>query len=143
MTDSTPEDGEPTSFGQKTKNWYEKHKSKLRVALGVTLAVGLGLVVATNLHGRPDGERFDAEDIGEWEPESGPEVPDEPRRSVLDPDRSPFLRRLPPGQRASEAAKERYRELTGNDLPPGYTVVRRWMFLDDASEDEDPGEAAA
>ncbi|MGY1584738.1 hypothetical protein [Streptomyces sp. MN13] len=141
MTDSTPEVGEPTSFGQKTKTWYEKHKPKIRVAFGVTLAVGLAVVA--HLHERQDSERYDAEDIEDsHEPDAGSE-PTEPRQSSLDPDRDPFLRRLPPGHRASEAAKERYRELTGNELPAGYTVVRRWMYRDDASEEEDPGEAAA
>lgn len=141
VNDSTPEDDEATSFAQKTKVWYKKHEPKIRVVFGVTLAVGL--VVVAHLYLRQDGERYDAEEIGDSpEPESGSE-PKEPRQSSLDPDRDPFLRRLPPGHRASEAAKERYRELTGNELPPGYTVVRRWMYLDDASEEEDPGEAAA
>jgi hypothetical protein len=140
-SEPTPEDSGPTSFGEKTKNWYERHKPKIRIVGTVTLAVGL--IVVTHLVTRRDGERYDAEDIGDGEPDSGREATDKTRQSVLDPDRDPFLRRLPPGQRASEAAKARYRELTGNELPPGYTVVRRWMFLDDATEDEDPGEAAA
>ncbi|MGW4559932.1 hypothetical protein ACWEOV_40920 [Streptomyces sp. NPDC004365] len=138
MNDSTPEDDEPTSFSQKTKDWYEKHKPKIRVAFGVTLAVGLGLV-AVALHQRQNGEGCGMEDIGDsLEPE-----PTEPRQSSLDPDRDPFLRRLPLGHRASGAARERYRELTGDELPPGYTVVRRWMYLGEASEEEEPGEAAA
>ncbi|MGW1817100.1 hypothetical protein ACWCQM_26445 [Streptomyces sp. NPDC002125] len=138
-SEPTPEGGDPTSFAEKTKDWYGRHKPKIRVALGVTLAVGL--VVVAHLHGRRDGERYDAEDIGDFEPDSDREATDEPRQSALDPDRDPFLRRLPAGQQASEAAKERYRELTGNELPSGYTLVRRWFFLNPG--DEDPGEAAA
>lgn len=151
-SERTPEDGEPTSFREKTKDWYERHKPKIRVAFGVTLAVSL--VVVAHLYQKQDGERYDAEDIEDSpEPDAVSEPteprqpsvsePTEPRQSSLDPDRDPFLRRLPPGHRASEAAKERYRELTGNELPPGYTVVRRWMYRDDASEEVDPGEAAA
>ncbi|MET9528023.1 hypothetical protein [Streptomyces coeruleorubidus] len=139
MNDSTPEDGEPTSFAEKTKNWYERHKPKIRIVGAVTLAVGLAVVA--HLATRQDGERYDAEDIGDSDPVSGCEATDEPRRSSLDPDRDPFLRRLPAGQQAGEAAKARYKELTGNDLPPGYTLVRRWFYL--SPDGEDPGEAAA
>ncbi|MEV6479036.1 hypothetical protein [Streptomyces sp. NPDC051576] len=138
-SEPTPEGGEPTSFAEKTKGWYERHKPKIHVALGVTLAVGL--VGVAHLRRRREGERYDAEDIGDFEPNSGHEATDEPRQSALDPDCDPFLRRLPDGQQASEAAKQRYRELTGNELPPGYTLVRRWFFLNPG--DEDPGEAAA
>ncbi|MFD6080578.1 hypothetical protein ACFWG5_33935 [Streptomyces hydrogenans] len=142
MTDSMPpEDGEPTSFVKKTKSWYGKHKPKIRVALGVTLAVGLAVV--THLHERAEAERYDAEDIGDSESFSDREATDEPRQSFLDPDRDPFLRRLPAVQRASEEANARYRELRGCDLPPGYTCVRPWSFLTRDDEDEDPGEVAA
>ncbi|MEU5119058.1 hypothetical protein [Streptomyces asoensis] len=134
MNDSTPEDGEPY-FAEKTKNWYERHKPKIRIVGAVTLAV------VAHLATRQDGERYDAEDIGDAGPVSGREATDEPRRSSRDPDRDPFLRRLPAGQQASEAAKARYKELTGNDLPPGYTLVRRWFYL--SPEDENAGEAAA
>ncbi|MFI6209980.1 hypothetical protein ACIBAI_26990 [Streptomyces sp. NPDC051041] len=139
MHDSTPEDGEPTSFVEKTKSWYERHKPKIRIIGAVTLAVGLAVVA--HLATRQDGERYDAEDIEDSNQVSGREAMDEPRRSSLDPDRDPFLRRLPAGQQASEAAKARYKELTGNDLPPGYTLVRRWFYL--SPGDDDPGEAAA
>ncbi|WEV25443.1 hypothetical protein OYE22_09740 [Streptomyces sp. 71268] len=123
MTDSPlPEDCEPTSFVEKTKNWYGKHKPKIRIALGVTLTVGLAVV--TRLH-----ERYDAEDIGDSESFSDREATDEPRQAFLDPDRDPFLRRLPAGQRASGEANARYRELRDCDLPPGYTCVRPWSFV--------------
>lgn len=141
VTDSTPGDGEPPSLAEKTKDWYKKHKPKVRFAFGVTLAVGLGLVVAARRHEGQDGEGYDAEDNQDRQPVSDRETTNTPRQSTLDPDRDPFLRRLPPGQQASEAAKERYRELTGNELPPGYTLVRRWFFL--SPDDEDPSEAAA
>ncbi|MFI0928680.1 hypothetical protein ACH4TP_32980 [Streptomyces sp. NPDC021012] len=142
MTDSKPsEDDEPTSFVEKTKKWYGKHKPKIRVALGVTLAVGL--TVLTHLHEKADVERYDAEDIGDSGAFSDREATDELRQSFLDPDRDPFLRRLPTGQRASEEANARYRERRGCDLPRGYTCVRPWSFMSPDDEDEEPGEAAA
>ncbi|MCC9740999.1 hypothetical protein [Streptomyces sp. MNU89] len=139
MNDSTSEDCEPASFVEKTKNWYERHKPKIHIVGAVTLVVGL--TVVAHLTTRQDGERYDAEDLGDSEPVSGREATDEPCRSSLDPDRDPFLRRLPAGQQASEAAKARYKELTGNDLLPGYTLVRRWFYL--SPGDEDSGEAGA
>lgn len=139
MNDSTPEDGEPTSFVERTKNWYERRKPKIHIVGAVTLT--LGLAVVAHLAMKQDGERHSVEDIGDSDPVSGRAATDEPRRSSLDPDRDPFLRRLPAGQQASEAAKARYRELTSNDLPPGYTLVRRWFYL--SPGDEGPSEAAA
>ncbi|MFK0279888.1 hypothetical protein ACIQVL_05345 [Streptomyces sp. NPDC090499] len=127
MNDSTPpEDGEPTRFA-KGKNWCKKHESKFRAAGGATLAIGgviLAAVIASRIEGR-DTERYEVED---WEPPSASEEAYQSRQSFLDPDRDPFLRRLPAGQHASEEAKARYRELTGNELPDGYTVVRRWLY---------------
>lgn len=127
VNDSTPpEDGEPTRFA-KVKNWGKKHKPKLRAAGGATLAIGGGIlaaVIASRIEGR-DAERYEVE---YWEPPSAPEEADQSRQSFLDPDRDPFLRRLPAGHHASEEARTRYRELTGNELPDGYTVVRRWLY---------------
>ncbi|MFF4802304.1 hypothetical protein ACFY1U_28530 [Streptomyces sp. NPDC001351] len=127
MNDFTsPEDGEPTRFA-KAKNWCKKHEPKFRAAGGATLAIGgviLAAVIASRIKGR-DAERYEVED---WEPPSAPEEADQSRQSFLDPDRDPFLRTLPHGQHASEEAKARYRELTGNELPDGYTVVRRWLY---------------
>lgn len=64
------QDGEPTSIVEKTKDWYGKRKPKIRVALGVTLAVGLAVVA--HLHERADAERYDAEDIRDSESFSDP-----------------------------------------------------------------------
>ncbi|MFC8803929.1 hypothetical protein ACFT9J_10795 [Streptomyces anthocyanicus] len=141
MNDSTlgkpaSEEGEPTSFAEKTKYLCRKHKGKFLAAGGMALAI-VAVVV------RHAMEQSVAESAEEQEPSPAPETTDQSRRSSLDPDRDPFLRRLPVGQHASEEAKARYRELTGNEIPPGYTLVRRWLFVVDSSEDEDPGEAAA
>jgi hypothetical protein len=119
--ETSSKDGEPNSFAENTKHWYQRHKPKIRVA--VTLAVGLGLVVAAHRH-----EWHVGEDTGGSDPASDHKATAGPRLSALDLDRAPFLRRLPAGQHASEAAMERHRELTGDDLPSGYTSVRRWLF---------------
>ena len=84
----------------------------------------LAAVIASRIEGR-DAERYEVE---YGEPPSAPEEVDQSRQSFLDPDRDPFLRRLPAGHHASEEVKTRYRELTGNELPDGYTVVRRWLY---------------
>lgn len=121
----TPADGEPAPSDEKSKSWYAKHKPKIRVIGGVTLVVGLAVVAYLVRQG---SERHEVKDIAGYEPASDDEVTEQPRQSSPDPDRDPFLRRLPPGQQASEEAKARYRELTGHELPDGYTVVRRWMY---------------
>lgn len=118
-------DGEFTSFAEKAKNWHEKHKPKIQVALGATLAAVLSLVVAAHRHEGQGGERYYAEDIQDPEPVAGREATDVPRKSAPYPERNPFLRRLPANQQASDAANERCRELTGSDLPPGHTLVSR------------------
>ncbi|MFD4950455.1 hypothetical protein [Streptomyces sp. NPDC058451] len=120
----TPADGEPAPSEEKSKSWYAKHKPKIRV-IGVTLVVGLAVVAYLVRQG---SVRHEVKDIAGYEPASDDETTEQPRQSSPDPDRDPFLRRLPPGQHASEEAKARYRELTGNELPDGYTVVRRWMY---------------
>ncbi|MCX5321763.1 hypothetical protein [Streptomyces sp. NBC_00120] len=134
----------PTSFAETAKNWYRKHKPKIRVVGGVTLAVGLAVVAhlaercdaercdAESYDAESyDAERCDAEDIADSEPVSDRETTGEPRQSP-----SPHLRKLPEGQNASEEKKAQYKEATGDDLAPGTTWVH-------PPEDEDPGEAAA
>ncbi|AVV45341.1 MULTISPECIES: hypothetical protein [Streptomyces] len=121
----TPADGEPAPSDEKSKSWYAKHKPKIRVMGGVTLSVSLAVVAYL---ARQGSTRHEVEDIADYEPASDDEATEQPRQSSPAPDRDPFLRRLPPGQHASEEAKARYRELTGNELPDGYTVVRRWMY---------------
>lgn len=141
VNNSTPgkpvsEDGEPTSFAEKTKHLCRKHRGKILAVGGAALVIVIVVV-------RQAMEQSVAEGAEDQEPSPAPETTDQSRRSSVDPDRDPFLRRLPVGQHAGEEAKARYRELTGNEVPPGYTLVRRWLFLVDSSEDEDPGEAAA
>ena len=121
--DPLPVDGEPASLAEKAKEQYERHKPKIRAA--VTLAVGLGMVVAAHRLEWQGGKRRVAEDAGSSEPASDREAAAKPGRSAPYPVRDPFVRKLPAGQQASRAAMESYRELEGSDLPAGYTLVSR------------------
>lgn len=134
LGEPTPEDGEPTSFVENAKNLIKKHKGKVLAVGGAVGSVALAVVFASL------AERRDAED---QEPPSAPETTDEPPRSSSAYDVDPFLRKLPDGQNASEEKKEKYKEETGEDLPPGKTWVDGWSCPGDSPEDEDPGEAAA
>jgi hypothetical protein len=137
---ASPEDGEPTSFAETAKNWYKKHKPKI-LAVG---AVGLAVVgVVASLAEGQDAERQDPEDIEDSEPVSAPETMDEPRRSPSAYDVDDFLRKLPAGQRASEAKQAKYKEARGEDLPPGHTFVDGWSFPGDSPEDGHPDQPAA
>lgn len=67
VNDSTPEDGEPTSFVEKTKNLYGKHKGKI-LAVGTALG-GMALAVAvvvsrTAIEQNASEDAEDAEDTG-------------------------------------------------------------------------------
>ncbi|MEV0871345.1 hypothetical protein ACWC9F_20895 [Streptomyces sp. NPDC001110] len=139
MTDSTPseptaDDGEPTSFRERAKDWAEKHPRTIRVAktMVMTAGVAAGVAVAVMVFksdGMAQDEAEDAEEGEAQEPSSAPEAASQTRQSYPDPARDPFLRRLPPGQQASPEARERYRELTdGEELPDGYTLVSRWLY---------------
>lgn len=130
MDDSAPGEpapacGEPAPSVEKTESWYAQHKPKIRVIGGMTLVVGLAVV---SYLVRQGVGRYKAEDIEDYEPAPDDRTTNQPRQSSPDPDSDPFLRRLPAGHQASEEATARYRELTGKELPDGYTVVRRWMY---------------
>ncbi|WP_327074524.1 hypothetical protein OG196_32490 [Kitasatospora purpeofusca] len=132
---ANPADGEPTSFAETAKNWYRKHKPKI-VAVG---AVGLAVVgVVASL-----AERQDTEDIEDSEPVFAPETMHEPRRSPSAYAVDDFLRKLPAGQRASEAKQAKYKEATGEDLPPDHTFVDGWSFPGGSPEDGNPDPPAA
>ncbi|MDQ1019901.1 hypothetical protein [Streptomyces afghaniensis] len=133
----SPEDGEPASFAENAKNLIKRRKGKI-LAVGSALgSVALAVVVASLAEGRV------AEEAEDQEPLSAPETTDEPRRSPSGYEVDPHLRKLPEGQNASEEKKAKYKEETGDDLPPGRTWVDGWSFLGDSPEDEAPGEAAA
>jgi hypothetical protein len=140
-SEPTPEGGELTSSAEKTKNWYERHKPKIRVALGVTLAVGLAVVIVVARQAMEQNVTEDTENF-ELLPDTGAGGSDpSPDFEAADPRKGPVLHlmSLPPGSQPSEARKEVYRQATGDELPPGMTC--RGGSSED--EDEGPGEAAA
>ncbi|WP_123954028.1 hypothetical protein [Streptomyces nigra] len=125
MNDSTPENDEPTSFVEKTKYLYGKHKGKI-LAAGTALG-GMALAVAVVVsktameqNASDDGE--DAEDSGSVaESASADERRNGPvRHSVVG-----HKRTLADGRIISVAPYE------------------RGGSSDDEDEDESPGEAAA
>ncbi|MFC8415326.1 hypothetical protein [Streptomyces coelicoflavus] len=133
-SEPAPESGEPTSFAEKTKNWYERHKPKIRVVGGVTLAVGLAVV--RHLAERPGietqvADRPDAESIVDSEQSTVADTARGPRQTP-----APHLRNLGPGRNASPGKRAQFREETGGDLPPNTTYVS-------PQKGEAPGEAAA
>ncbi|MFF8373428.1 hypothetical protein ACF05W_32065 [Streptomyces lydicus] len=128
MTDFTPEDGEPTSFAERTKDLYRKHRGKI---LAVGGAVGSVALTAIAVIARNAMEPSVPEDTEDQEQTSATETTGEPRQSP-----TPHLRKLAEGQNASEEKKAQYKAETGADLEPGTTWVH-------PPEDEDPGEAAA
>ncbi|MGV9417929.1 hypothetical protein ACWDO6_10370 [Streptomyces sp. NPDC003674] len=131
---ANPEDGEPTSLAESAKNWYKKHKTKI-VAVG---AVGLAVIgVVASL-----AETQDTEEVEDSEPVSALETIDEPRQPRGAYEVDDFLRKLPAGQRASKAKQEKYKEATGDDLPPGHTFVDGWSFPGDSSEVGNPDQSA-
>ncbi|WP_307679642.1 hypothetical protein [Streptomyces sp. V4I2] len=110
MNDSTPENDEPTTFVETSKNLFRKHKPKVLAVGGAVGSVALAVIAASLAGGRGSENTEDQESL------SAPETSDQSRRSSSDHDRDPFLRRLPAGQHASDEARARYKELTGNDL---------------------------
>ncbi|MDY0816085.1 hypothetical protein [Kitasatospora purpeofusca] len=131
MNDSTPpEDGKPTSF-TKAKEWCKKHESQLLAAGGIAVGLVVGLLVVRHLGENSDAGTYAVEESTASEPVSAAEPADEQR-----PSPSPHLRKLRPGQNASEEKKAQYKERTGEDLEPGVTWV-------DPPKQEPGGEAAA
>ncbi|KAF3469330.1 hypothetical protein [Streptomyces sp. Tu 3180] len=132
MNDSTsPEDGEPTSFVEKTRNWYGKHRTTIRAVGGAVGSVAAAVAVVAVRRATEQNVTDAAEVTEDAGPASAPEATGEGRRPA-----SPHVRKLPEGWNASEQKKARYKEETGDDLAPGTTYVN-------PPEDEDPGEAAA
>ncbi|MFH8237287.1 hypothetical protein [Streptomyces sp. NPDC018321] len=133
-SEPAPEEGEPTSFADKTKNWYERHKPKIRVVGGVTLAVGLAVV--RHIAERPgvatqDADRPGAESLVDFEQSAVADTAREPRQTP-----TPHLRNLGAGRKASPGKRAQFKEETGGELPPNTTYVN-------PQKGEGPGEAAA
>ncbi|TGZ13351.1 hypothetical protein DV517_48340 [Streptomyces sp. S816] len=132
VNDSTPseptsEDGEPTSFVEKTKNWYGKHRTTIRAACGA--ACGVALVVAVVV-ARQAREQNATENTGEAEDTGSADDSaegDERRNSPVRHSVAGHTRRLPDGREIPVSGYER-----GGSSED-----------EDENEDEDPGEAAA
>lgn len=122
VNDSTPEDGEPTSFVEKTKNLYGKHKGKILAAGTALGGVALAVVVVVARKAMEQNATEEAEDIG----------------SVADPAAVDERRKTP----VKHQVVEHTRTLADGRVVPvaGY---ERGGSSDDEDEDEDPGEAAA
>ncbi|MBQ1113761.1 hypothetical protein [Streptomyces sp. C3-3] len=132
MTDSTPENDEPTSFGQKTKNWYEKNKPTIRAVGGAFGAVAAFFAVAVVAYTISPDDAEDVEDVEDAEDAkdakdagSAADSADESeqRNSPVKHAVTPHTRRLSDGREIDVSGYER-----GGSSE---------------DEDEDPGEAAA
>ncbi|MFJ9089762.1 hypothetical protein ACIRL3_45835 [Streptomyces sp. NPDC102384] len=160
MTDSTPpEDGEPSSFREKAKDWAEKHPRTIRFVKVAGVAAGMIAVVVlaprstdedeadcpNHTEGSANAENVEdtegaatVESVADQEQPSAADRASRPRDSAKN-----HLRTLHPGWNASEEKKAQYKEETGEDLPAGTTWVSPESDADDSPEDEAPGEAAA
>ncbi|MFF3858118.1 hypothetical protein [Streptomyces sp. NPDC002209] len=122
MNDSTPEDGEPTTFVEKTKNLYGKHKGKV-LAAGIALGgMALAVVVVVARKAMEQNATEDAEDTGSV---ADPAAVDEPRKSPVKHPVVGHTRTLADGRVVPVAGYE------------------RGGSSDDEDEDENPGEVAA
>ena len=136
VTDSTPEADEPTSFGQKTKDWYERNKPKI---LAVGGAVGAMAVTVAVIVGRNAVEQSAAEETGCAEDSGGAEdsasaadsgEESEQRNSPGKHNVAPHKRRLKDGREIDVSGYERGGSSEDDEDP-----------IED--EGEDPGEDAA
>ncbi|MGW2398695.1 hypothetical protein ACWCYY_19295 [Kitasatospora sp. NPDC001664] len=122
MLDSTiqPTGDETVSVGEKAKILYKQHKPKV-----VAAATGLGVIaLATLLRALQQQADVVVADPHQ-QPHQGDTWSTSGQGPVYDPERDPFLRKLPKGQTASPEARQRYREWSGGrELPEGYTFVR-------------------
>ncbi|WP_037857107.1 hypothetical protein [Streptomyces sp. NRRL S-340] len=134
MNDSTPsaptsEEGEPTSFVEKTKNWYGKHRTKIRAACGAVggVAVVVAVVVARQaMKQNATEDTAESEDTGSAA-ESVEE--DERRKPPVRHSVSGYTRRLADGREIPVSGYER----GGSSEDEGQ----------DEDEDEEPDEDAA
>jgi hypothetical protein len=123
VTDSTPEDDEPTSFGQKTKNWYEKNKPTIRAVGGAVGAVAAFFAVAVVAYTTSPDDAEDAKDTEDTGSAADAADESEQRNSPVKHTVTPHTRRLSDGREIDVSGYER-----GGSSE---------------DEDEDPGEAAA
>lgn len=124
MTDSTPEEGEPTSLTSKAKTLCKKHKGKL-IAVGTVALLAAAVVIkqAVEQNVIDALSADDVEDYGETEDTASNSASDEPQKRRAEHDVKGHERTLSDG-----------RVIT---IPPH----KRCVVSDD--DTESPGEAAA
>ncbi len=104
VNDSTPsepasEEAEPTSFVEKTKNWYGKHRTTIRAVCGAAGSLAVAVAVA-----RQAMEQNATEDAGS----TGASVEeDERRKPPVKHSVSAYTRRLADGRQIPVSAYER------------------------------------
>nr|BFD90994.1 hypothetical protein KitaXyl93_23540 [Kitasatospora sp. Xyl93] len=139
IPDPPPEDSESTSFGEKAKGLFHKHKGKIVTAIAAVGIVAVAVALTANRNEEQGTEHQDAE----GEPSPGRENMGPPtRKPAAGHDVAAAVVKLPPGYNASEGRKEAYKEATGEDLLTG-TTYRSKHRRCDSLEEETPGEAAA
>ncbi|MFJ7050044.1 hypothetical protein ACIQVC_42555 [Streptomyces sp. NPDC101112] len=104
MNDSTPsepasEEAEPTSFVEKTKNWYGKHRTTIRAVCGAAGSVAVAVVVA-----RQAMEQHATEDAGST---ADSVEEDERRKSPVKHSVAGYTRRLADGREIPVSGYER------------------------------------
>ncbi|MEU1800088.1 hypothetical protein [Streptomyces sp. NPDC019937] len=127
LSEPTSEEGEPTSFVEKTKNWYGKHRTTIRAVGGAVggMAVAVAIVVARQAMEQKDTEDTEgAEDIGSA---ADSVEEDEQRKPPVRHSVSGYTRRLADGREIPVSGYER-----GGSSED-----------EDENEDEGPDEAAA
>ncbi|WP_151771523.1 hypothetical protein [Streptomyces abyssomicinicus] len=126
MTDSTPEDGEPTTFREKAKDWVDKHPRTIHFAKAAVATVGMAVVVGV-LAPRGTAEN-EAEFSGHAEGTTGPKSVDSAADSAegteqrKSPDRHnvvPHRRRLKDGREIVVSGYERGGSSEDEDEVPG------------------------
>ncbi|MEV0302745.1 hypothetical protein [Streptomyces prasinus] len=127
MNDSTPseptfEEGEPTSFVEKTKNWYGKHRTTIRAVCGAVGGVAVVVAVVVARQAMEPNATEDTEGTGS----AADSVEEDERRK-------------PPVRHSVSGYTRRLAD--GREIPvSGY---ERGSCSEDQDEDEGPDEAAA
>ncbi|MFD8452754.1 MULTISPECIES: hypothetical protein [Streptomyces] len=131
MSDSTPpEDGEPTTFREKAKDWAEKHPRTIRLAKAAVATVGMAVVVGvlTPRGMTEDEAEFDGQAEGAAEAEDAESAADstqetEQRKSPDKHNVVPHKRRLKDGREIDVSGYERGGSSEDEDENPGETAA--------------------
>ncbi|MFI9787726.1 hypothetical protein ACIHEI_30100 [Kitasatospora sp. NPDC051984] len=123
MNDSTPEDGEPTSFAAKAKNLYGKHRGKI-LAAGAALGVAaLTIIVAVAKQAEEQNATEDAEDAEDAGWVADPAAVNEPRTSPVKHSVAGHTRTLADGRVVPVTGYERGGSSDDGDEDPGVAAA--------------------